>query len=368
MLAAGSRQASLRRLGLLSLWLAVWVVHASCHSPGRALQFGRLSSKLSNGINATAAGFVARCVDLKIECPSWAAAGLCKTDSTYMNATCQRSCGLCASEPRESVVPHWVHPRRGCLDREGYDCQTRAERGECLASANATAMKCPNSCKLCHFNSILKEAITCEDENLNCARWASEGECTTNPSYMESSCAVSCGMGYTLPSTDELSMLVLSERVRATPIDASLFVRLPCLDLAKHFFAYHSCFCPKLKFVFAVCKEVVRYDVGQFYRRHHDQNSGLFTPQGPRVYLSTPTEGGGTKFNDLGIAVPAVKGRAVLWPSVASDNPDRDEPRTHHEALPVVVGQKIACNIWVHNYDYRTPASRNCVLTHKNTH
>lgn len=194
MLAAGSRHASLRRLGLLSHWLAVWVVHASCHSPGRALQFGRLSRKVSNGINATAAGFAARCLDLKIECPGWAAAGLCKNDSTYMNATCQRSCGLCASEPREPVVQHWVQPRRGCLDREGYDCQTRAERGECLASANATAMKCPASCKLCHFNSILREAITCEDENLNCARWASEGECTTNPSYMESSCAASCGM------------------------------------------------------------------------------------------------------------------------------------------------------------------------------
>ena len=39
--------------------------------------------------------------------------------------------------------------------------------------------------------------------------------------------------------------------------------------------------------------QVVRYEVGQFYRVHHDQNSGLFTPQGPRVYtffmyLSTP--------------------------------------------------------------------------------
>ena len=36
-----------------------------------------------------------------------------------------------------------------------------------------------------------------------------------------------------------------------------------------------------------------RYQPGQFYKVHHDQNSGLFTPQGVRVYtffmyLSTP--------------------------------------------------------------------------------
>ena len=71
--------------------------------------------------------------------------------------------------------------------------------------------------------------------------------------------------------------------------------------------------------------------------RHHDQNSGLFTPQGVRVYtffmyLSTPEEGGGTRFADLDVVVPAVKGTAVLWPSVRDDDPDQDEPKTNHEA------------------------------------
>eukprot|EP00965_Chrysotila_dentata_P200612 6180070-Pleurochrysis_carterae.AAC.2 len=41
--------------------------------------------------------------------------------------------------------------------------------------------------------------------------------------------------------------------------------------------------------------------------------------------------GGGTRFNDLGVTVPAVKGSAVLWPSVQSDDPTRDEPFTNHE-------------------------------------
>jgi len=119
--------------------------------------------------------------------------------------------------------------------------------------------------------------------------------------------------------------------------------------------------------------QVVRYEKGQFYRVHHDQNSGLFTPQGARVYtffmyLSTPEAGGGTRFRDLGVTVPAIKGNAVLWPSVMDIDPNRDEPLTHHEALPVEVGIKYASNVWIHQYDYRTPSAANCLLTHKNTH
>ena len=41
---------------------------------------------------------------------------------------------------------------------------------------------------------------------------------------------------------------------------------------------------------------------------------------------------------------------------------------TNHEALPVEEGRKYAANVWIHNYDYRTPAAANCLLTHKNTH
>ena len=118
--------------------------------------------------------------------------------------------------------------------------------------------------------------------------------------------------------------------------------------------------------------QVLRYEEGQFYKTHHDQNSPRSSAWGPRLYtffmyLSTP-EGGGTRFHDLDITVPAVKGSAVLWPSVTDADPEIDEPFTHHEGLPPDGGIKYAANVWVHNYDYRTPAARNCVLSHKNTH
>ena len=99
--------------------------------------------------------------------------------------------------------------------------------------------------------------------------------------------------------------------------------------------------------------QVVRYEVGQFYRVHHDQNSAPFTPQGARlytffIYLNTPEEGGGTRFNDLGVTVDAVRGRAVLWPSLMDQNVSLPELRTHHEALPVQRGIKFGANLWIH--------------------
>lgn len=54
--------------------------------------------------------------------------------------------------------------------------------------------------------------------------------------------------------------------------------------------------------------QILRYEPGQFYRVHHDQQTAHWTPQGVRVYtffvyLSEVEEGGGTKFNDLGLEV-----------------------------------------------------------------
>tara|TARA_Y100000746_G_scaffold231473_1_gene245380 strand:- start:1708 stop:2598 length:891 start_codon:yes stop_codon:yes gene_type:complete len=104
-----------------------------------------------------------------------------------------------------------------------------------------------------------------------------------------------------------------------------------------------------------------------FYKRHHD-----FIPQdtnknqGVRIYtcfiyLNDVEEGGFTVF-DSGISVQPKKGRAVLWPSVLNEFPHRQDSRTHHEAKPVLKGEKYAANFWVHQYDFKNAHLRGCTM------
>ena len=55
--------------------------------------------------------------------------------------------------------------------------------------------------------------------------------------------------------------------------------------------------------------QIVRYEEGQFYRTHHDQNTAPWTPQGPRVltffmYLNQPESG--VRRPDRNAAPPAL--------------------------------------------------------------
>ena len=98
--------------------------------------------------------------------------------------------------------------------------------------------------------------------------------------------------------------------------------------------------------------QIVRYEPGQFYRQHHDQNTAVWAPQGPRVltffmYLNNPEGGGETWFpqvNDVngsrGIMVQPRAGSAVLWPSTLDAEPMHADHRTNHAAQPVTQGIK----------------------------
>lgn len=91
----------------------------------------------------------------------------------------------------------------------------------------------------------------------------------------------------------------------------------------------------------------------------------LLLPSGPRIltffiYLSDVEEGGETAFPRIGIKVKPKRGSAVLWPSTYSYNLSEKDPRTHHEALPVIKGMKYAANSWIHPYDFMTSAIWAC--------
>lgn len=113
--------------------------------------------------------------------------------------------------------------------------------------------------------------------------------------------------------------------------------------------------------------QILRYKEGQFYRVHHD-----YIPHqkhrncGPRIltfflYLSDVEEGGGTGFPRLNnLTVTPKKGRALLWPSVQSDDPSGRDWITDHEALPVIKGTKFAANAWLHLKNYRLANEDGC--------
>mmetsp|Transcript_13179 Transcript_13179/g.52805 ORF Transcript_13179/g.52805 Transcript_13179/m.52805 type:complete len:325 (+) Transcript_13179:696-1670(+) len=118
--------------------------------------------------------------------------------------------------------------------------------------------------------------------------------------------------------------------------------------------------------------QVLRYLPGQYYRAHHDMSGADNTLAcGPRIYtfflyLSDVEEGGETEFPSLRDAdrrplkIRPKRGTALWWPSVQSDDPTRQDPRTRHAALPVSKGTKFAANAWIHNYDYATPNLWGC--------
>lgn len=115
--------------------------------------------------------------------------------------------------------------------------------------------------------------------------------------------------------------------------------------------------------------QVLRYQHGQKYNRHHDasmqqaqQSSGI------RIltfflYLSDVEEGGETSFPQLKIDVKPKKGGALLWPSVVDADPNKIDHRTMHAALPVIKGVKFAANTWIHSHDFATSNLWGCTGT-----
>ena len=111
--------------------------------------------------------------------------------------------------------------------------------------------------------------------------------------------------------------------------------------------------------------QVLRYQPGQFYREHHDQNSPRYSAWGPRLYtffmyLSDVESGGETRFTKLNISVTPRKGAAILWPSVLSHDPWTMEQLTYHEAVAVTAGEKYAANFWIHMFEFQQRLQQGC--------
>lgn len=113
--------------------------------------------------------------------------------------------------------------------------------------------------------------------------------------------------------------------------------------------------------------QLLRYQEGQYYQTHHDYIGYQVDRQpGVRImtfymYLNDVEEGGGTQFPRLdALTVMPKKGRALLWPSVLDEDPNVQDDRTHHQAMPVTRGVKYGANAWIHQRDFKGPNNNGC--------
>ena len=102
--------------------------------------------------------------------------------------------------------------------------------------------------------------------------------------------------------------------------------------------------------------QVIRYEPGQEYAGHVDGYEGDLAaahPAGQRlvstiVYLTSVAKGGGTEI--AGRVVAAEQGRMLLFHNTAAGTNELD-PSTRHAGLPVIAGEKWACNLWFHEFE-----------------
>ena len=169
------------------------------------------------------------CTNRDEQCASYANEGGCETNPGYMWYHCGSSCGTCdavleyisslefVKDTNENKLP--------CVD-DDYQCNSWASVGECTANPSYMNKSCRYSCKICHdgtnkfgiaqrthsdantisritqsieymelvYNEELYQKVRhgCKNLHEDCSLWASVGECTKNPGYMELNCAPAC--------------------------------------------------------------------------------------------------------------------------------------------------------------------------------
>lgn len=112
--------------------------------------------------------------------------------------------------------------------------------------------------------------------------------------------------------------------------------------------------------------QVVHYENGQQYAPHYDAWDAA-TERGQRcmarggqrlltclMYLNEPELGGGTSFPKLDMEVRARKGRMLLFHNCHSNTTIR-HPDSLHGGMPVIEGEKWACNFWFREQTYQSP-------------
>jgi prolyl 4-hydroxylase len=303
---------------------------------------------------------------------------------------------LLSSEMDDSLDPACRDTKKA--SGRPFDCNQWAKMGHCDSNPGWMIMNCPTACKACHLKKNPK--IRCDRERMGIS---------TTPAYapgdmnkMFENIFTNYKQYSPVAVHRDPWVVTLDDVIKDDEIDALLYAVRNDFQRSTDTGAYND-FGAAAKVVSktrtsnnAWCRsecendplvkrlserigeivgipqgnfesfQVLKYTEGQYYRSHHDYGSNQRNLAcGPRVltffmYLSDVEEGGETKFNNLDLKVKPKKGRAVLWPSVMDQDLLAQDKKTHHEAMPVTKGLKIAANSWIHLYDYKVPNLWGC--------
>jgi prolyl 4-hydroxylase len=114
--------------------------------------------------------------------------------------------------------------------------------------------------------------------------------------------------------------------------------------------------------------QVIHYGVTEEYKAHFDaydittEKGRLRTAKGGQrlvtalMYLNEVEAGGGTGFPKLKLEVEPVPGRMVLFHNIGDKGTNRHK-KSLHGGLPVIAGEKWACNLWFREHAYQATPS-----------
>lgn len=266
--------------------------------------------------------------DVHTGCAGWAASGECERNPVFMYAECARSCAICEpcalwSAPLVRAGEVWPVLRRAAA---------RRDLGARLASADPPVVVFERFISAAHARELLAaggHGFERSQDDLLGAR----GRTSSTAWCQSAGCA------------------------GAAAVRAVEALALELAGGAPPAYAEHL--------------QLIRYAPREYYAPHQDTRR--FSPTsaiGHRVftvlvYLARPAGGGGeTRFPRLNLTVPPRAGRAVMWANVRDDDVHAPDDRTEHASLPVRPGGvKYACNVWVHQRDFRRPHAYGCPVT-----
>ncbi|KAG8466346.1 hypothetical protein KFE25_002102 [Diacronema lutheri] len=365
------------------------------------------------------------CDDTSTDCVAWARSGECSANPAFMLEGCKASCGLCGAE-RDARTPSGssAPPADECKDLHDM-CATWASIGECNSNPSFMTAQCRVACRLCQSADCRDSRDDCAElaRDGGCySRASMRRECAWTcvscaardvpkcardrsipPAAVRGSVETLFSRLAAMPSTDgsaasavrvhSASPWVVTIDNFLSPAEADALLAAGGTDWTRSLAgdgvqqvrtsstSWCRARCLEDETVQAVQRrvealtgvpvenaeymQVLRYEPGQFYKVHHDQNSPRASAWGPRLYtffmyLSDVEAGGGTHFPRLNITVEPAKGRALLWTSVLDEDPYERDDRTDHEALDVIAGVKYAANYWLHMFPFRSISDLGC--------